>query len=156
MPRPLSTTVPKATKREEFNAILGESWWTAVHAAEWELLRQSFSETSLREWLAEAGIPVDQPYRGVETKSIETLEDSLAAMTELYVGIPDRRRACRATVIATKDRARFASKNQKAEPDKRALKAEMVEWMLVWLDDPAMFPAWAAARKKVRPSSSMS
>lgn len=27
------------------------------------------------------------------------------------------------------------------------MKAEMVEWMLVWLDDPAMFPAWASVRR---------
>jgi hypothetical protein len=26
----------------------------------------------------------------------------------------------------------------------------MVEWMLVWLGDPAMFPAWAALRAAVR------
>jgi hypothetical protein len=139
--------VPKATKKDRFSAALAENRWTAIHAAEWELLRQSFSESSLREWLAEAGIPVDQPYRGVETKTMEVLEGSLGAMTELYVGAPDRRKVCRATVIAAKDRTRFASKNQKVEPDKRALKAEMVEWMLVWLDDPAMFPTWAAIRK---------
>jgi hypothetical protein len=24
----------------------------------------------------------------------------------------------------------------------------MVEWMLVWLGDPAMFPAWAGLRRK--------
>jgi hypothetical protein len=156
MPRPRSTTVPKATKRDRFSAVLAEHRWTAVHAAEWELLRQSFSESSLREWLAEAGIPVDQPYRGVETKTMETLEESLVAMMELYVGVLDAQRVCRDTVIASKDRTRFASKNQKVEPDKRTLKTEMVEWMLVWLDDPAMFPAWTAVRKKVRPSSLMS
>jgi hypothetical protein len=27
------------------------------------------------------------------------------------------------------------------------LKAEMFEWMLVWLDDPAMFPTWAQLRR---------
>jgi len=27
------------------------------------------------------------------------------------------------------------------------LKEEMVDWMLVWLDDPAMFPAWAEIRR---------
>jgi hypothetical protein len=148
--------VSKAIKKDRFSAVLAENRWTAIHAAEWELLRQSFSESSLREWLADAGIPVDQPYRGVETKTMEALEESLVAMTELYAGALDRRKACRATVIASKDRTRFASKNQKVEPDKRALKAEMVEWMLVWLDDPALFPAWAAIRKKVRPSSPMS
>jgi hypothetical protein len=147
--------VPKATKRELFDALLAENQWTAIHAAEWEKLRQGFSESSLREWLTEAGIPVDQPFRGIDTKTMESLEDSLVAMTELYVGAPGVRRACRAAVIATKDRTRFASKNQKVDRGKREMKAEMVEWMLVWLDDPAMFPVWAAVRKKVKRSAPM-
>src|SRR5271167_1706742 len=112
MPRLLSTTVPKATKRDRFNAMLGEHQWGAIHAAEWGMLRKSFSESSLREWLAEVGIPVDQPYRGVETKSLASLEESLVAMTDLYVEVPDARKVCRTTVIASKDRTRFASKNQ--------------------------------------------
>jgi hypothetical protein len=28
------------------------------------------------------------------------------------------------------------------------MKAEMVEWMLVWLDDPAIFPAWIQLRRQ--------
>jgi hypothetical protein len=29
---------------------------------------------------------------------------------------------------------------------KRIVKAEMAQWMLVWLGDPALFPAWARLR----------
>ena len=54
---------------------------------------------------------------------------------------------CRAMVIAAKDRARFASRGVKAELAKRELKARMVEWMLVWLDDPTVFPIWATLRQ---------
>ena len=57
--------------------------------------------------------------------------------------------AGRDLVIAAKDRARWASRSDKVEKSKRAMKAEMVEWMLVWLDDPAMFPAWSARRRAV-------
>jgi hypothetical protein len=137
----------KATKRERFEALLSANGWSAIHADEWNLLRQSFSESSLREWLAECGMPVDQPFRGVETKTLPTLESSLTAMTDLYVTDPASRKGSRAIVITAKDRTRFASKNQKVDPEKRILKAEMVEWMLVWLDDPSMFPAWAALRR---------
>jgi hypothetical protein len=28
------------------------------------------------------------------------------------------------------------------------MKAEMVEWMLVWLGDPAIFPAWIQLRRQ--------
>jgi hypothetical protein len=139
----------KPTKREQFDAFLAGRDWTAIHSTEWELLRQTFAETSLREWLSAAGIPVDQPYRGVETGSLDALEASLIAMTELYERDAAARKHCRATVIAAKDRMRFASKNQKVDAAKRALKAEMVEWMLVWLGDPSMFPSWASVRKSV-------
>jgi hypothetical protein len=140
--------VPKSTKRKQFDALLGEREWTRIDGAEWQELRQLFSESSLREWLHEAGLPVEQPYRGVETKTLADLAESLNAMAELYARDPASRKTCRATVIAAKDRARFASRNLKADFVKRALKAEMVEWMLVWLGDPAMFPAWAAIRKR--------
>jgi len=33
------------------------------------------------------------------------------------------------------------------DAEKQALKAEMTEWLLVWLDDPALFPVWARARR---------
>src|ERR1700736_6112991 len=108
MRRLLSTTVRKATKHQEFDRLLSVHQWTAVHASEWNLLRQSFSESSLREWLAEAGVPVDQPYRGVETKTLEALECSLNAMSNVYESDSSARKHCRATVIAAKDRTRFA------------------------------------------------
>ena len=51
-------------------------------------------------------------------------------------------------VIAAKDRARWAAKSPKVEETKRRMKAEMVEWMLVWLGDPAVFPAWVQLRRQ--------
>jgi hypothetical protein len=142
--------VRKATKRQQFEELMASQLWTAIHAAEWGLLRERFAETSLREWLSTAGIPVDQPYRGVETKTLEGLEGSLVEMGDVYEREAELRKACRATVIGVKDRTRFASRNPKVDAEKRALKAEMVEWMLVWLDDPGMFAGWAEVRKRVR------
>ena len=109
-----------------------------------------FSESSLRDWLHEAGLPVAQPFRGVRTKSLADLEDSLVAMTEVYESDHSLQKDCRAIVISAKDRARFAAKNPKVEEAKRAAKEEMVQWMLVWLDDPTMFPAWATLRRGIR------
>ena len=149
MRRRRSITVRKATKRQQFDELMSANQWTAIHEEEWKILRQSFSESSLREWLRESRIPVDQPYRGVETRTMNGLEESLRAMTEVYEREKTLRKMCRSVVIAVKDRTRFASKNLKVEATKRALKAEMVEWMLVWLDDPGMFPVWAEARKRV-------
>jgi hypothetical protein len=91
-------------------------------------------------------MPVEQPYRGVRTKSPAELEESLRELGDLYAGDPAARTICRSLVIQAKDRARFASKNPKVDEAKRREKDEMVRWMLVWLDDPAMFPAWVKIR----------
>jgi hypothetical protein len=56
-------------------------------------------------------------------------------------------------VIAAKDRARFLAHHPRTAPEKRQQKEEMTQWLLVWLDSPEVFPAWAEARKRVaRPS----
>lgn len=83
----------------------------------------------------------------VNLHSLEELRVSLDALTAAYGTDP---RNTRARVIAAKDRARYASRNLRASEDKRALKAEMVEWLLVWLDDPAMFSTWVSLKLAVR------
>ncbi len=93
-----------------------------------------------------------QPFAGVRQKSLGELEDSLVEMERVYtqaIGCGDRETAlhCRRVVIEARRRARFASKNAKATEDKRRLKAEMSEWMLVWLENPPVFPVWARLRR---------
>ena len=58
-------------------------------------------------------------------------------------------RECRRVVIQAKDRARLVSRNEKVDPEKRKVKAEMVDWMLVWLENPGIFEAWARLRKQI-------
>ena len=92
------------------------------------------------------GVPIEQPWLGVDTSSLSSLGDSLEELKDAY---PKYSRAAREEVIAAKDRLRFAANNLKAAAEKRVLKAEMVEWMLVWLDDPAMFADWVKLRRAV-------
>ena len=115
-----------------------------------ELLRElaPISESYLRDVLRETGLPFDQPWAGVRQKTFEELEQSLLELGRVYAeavsgGRRDLARYCRKQVIGAKDRARFAARN----PARRAEKEEMVEWMLVWLGDPAVFPAWVELRK---------
>ena len=83
----------------------------------------------------------------IHWKNLDQLEASLREFQRLYAEEPARRRELRDTVIRTKDRARFASRNSKVSPEKRAAKEEMVHWMLVWLDNPAMFEDWVTLRR---------
>jgi hypothetical protein len=107
----------------------------AISGKEWEMLRASLpgvSETTLRKHLLDLGIKIEQPWRGLDTASLDGLEETLLAMTEVYA---THARVARDIVIAVKD--------------KRALKSEMVEWMLVWLGDPRMFADWVRLRRAV-------
>ena len=111
------------------------------------------SEGYLRRLLADTAIPVDQPFAGVRQKTFEELEGSLLAMEEVYTRAKetgDRARAqqCRNAVIQAKDHTRFAARSPKTSPEKKAQKEEMIHWMLVWLDDPGVFPAWVKLRKQ--------
>ncbi len=113
------------------------------------------SESYLRDLLRETGLPFDQPYAGVRQHTFEELEQSLTALLEAYLaaqaeGDRERARYCRRQVIAAKDRAKFAAANPGAAQEKRAEKEEMAQWMLVWLENPEVFPVWVEARKRVR------
>jgi hypothetical protein len=69
----------------------------------------------------------------------------------MYAAREDLRGECRAEVIRAKDRARFAARNPRAADEVRRRKAEMIRLMLIWLDDPALFPVWSAARRAREP-----
>ena len=57
-------------------------------------------------------------------------------------------RYCRRQVIGAKDRAKCLAVTPRSTPERRTQKEEMVQWMLVWLENPEVFPAWVDARKK--------
>jgi hypothetical protein len=111
------------------------------------------SESYLRDLLRATGLPFEQPYAGVRQRTFEELEQSLGEMLAVYTeavsaGHRERARYARRQVIAAKDRARFLARSPRAAPEKRDQKQEMLQWMLVWLENPAVFPAWVAARKR--------
>ncbi|MGB9456008.1 MAG: hypothetical protein WCB12_08200 [Bryobacteraceae bacterium] len=113
------------------------------------------SDSYLRDLLQTTGIPFDQPWAGIRQHTFEELEGSLREILEVYLGAQaagDRERAryARRQVIAAKDRAKFASRNPRIGPEKRAQKEEMAQWMLVWLENPEVFPAWVEARKRLQ------
>ena len=130
------------TKKQRVLDFAAARGWTSIGEAEWNELKAALpdvSETTIRR----AGIPIAQPWRGVVQHTLDELELSLRELSDVYAVRPDLRRYCRAQVIAAKDRARWALRSA----ERRRLKTEMVDWMLVWLDDPAMFPAWAGIRR---------
>jgi hypothetical protein len=120
--------------------------WTRIGEAEWTALLAAIPRLTTRDF-RDTGIPVDPPWSGVLQRTFAELEASLCALADVYATQPDLRRFCRTQVIRAKDRARLASRNGRVAQEKRAIKAEMVEWMLVWLGDPAVFRQWARIRR---------
>jgi hypothetical protein len=128
----------------------------AITEAVWhDLLRNlaPVSESYLRDLLNDTGLPFDPPWSGIRQHTFEELEHGLRAMLQVYSdalasGGRDRARYCRRQVIAAKDRAKFLALTPRLTAEKRTQKEEMAQWMLVWLENPEVFPAWVDARKK--------
>jgi hypothetical protein len=88
-----------------------------------------------------------EPALHIRWKTLDELETSLRDFQRVYAEEPAQRRELRDAVILAKDRARYASRNPKVSAEKRTAKEEMVQWMLVWLDDPSMFADWVTLRR---------
>lgn len=139
--------------KRQLRDYLAERQPAAITGDVWRELRRALapvSESYLRDLLRATGLPFDQPWAGIRQHTLDELEESLRGMRTVYreaVESDDRERAryCRRQVIAAKDRAKFLARKNPA-------KQEMVEWMLVWLEDPEMFPPWVEARRKQLPA----
>lgn len=145
--------------KQQLREYLAEFRPSGITEAVWRDLLQCLapvSESYLRDLLRATGLPFDQPYAGIRQHTWEELEQSLREMQLVYAeaaadGNRERARYCRRQVIAAKDRARFLAGNPRTAPEKRKQKEEMAEWMLVWLENPEVLPAWVEARKRVAP-----
>jgi hypothetical protein len=146
----------KSVKRQ-LGEYLAAQQPPAITEALWNDLLQRFapvSETYLRELLRATGLLFEQPYAGIRQHTFEELEQSLREMLHVYAeataaGNRQRVRYCRRQVIGAKDRARFQARSPGAAPEQKSRKEEMAQWMLVWLENPEVFPAWVEARLRV-------
>jgi hypothetical protein len=137
-------------------ALLAE--WLAERApamigiGEFEELRVRLapvSESALRRLLRSSSAVLHPLAAGVDQDNFPALRDSLSALSVCYEqGDAEIRRTARRIVITAKDHAKLAAGNQRVDPRKRTEKAEMAAWMLTWLENPAVFPAWVSLRVK--------
>lgn len=106
-----------------------------------ELLREfaPVSESALRHLLRDSGVPLEAAVRGVDQSTLPLLRETLLDLTEEYTR---GNSGVRRVVITAKDHAKFAAARN---PDKQ----EMVLWMLTWLENPSVFPAWVAMRSRL-------
>jgi hypothetical protein len=87
---------------------------------------------------------------GVRQDSLPELERTLDALAAAYAAAdPARRRTIRADVILARQHAGWAARG--APPERAPEKEEMLLWLRTWLENPPLFPAWVALRKRRQP-----
>ena len=144
------------SRKQALREFLAAGRIMAIGEAEWQaalLTLAPISESYLRDLLRATGLPFAQPFAGIRQNSFADLDRDLRGILAVYAeamraGDRLRARYCRRQVIAAKDRARFVGRHPKTSPDKKAQKEEMAQWMLVWLENPEVFPAWVEIRKR--------
>ena len=149
-------SITRRPVKRRLREYLAEAQPSAITESVWKDLSARLapvSESYLRELLRDTGLPFEQPYAGIRQHTFEELEQSLVEMLAVYVeamaaGDRERARYCRRQVIGAKERARFAASHRRTAPEKKAQKEEMAQWMLVWLENPEVFPVWVEARKR--------
>ena len=115
-----------------------------IGESEWQELRQVLPDVA-ESTLRSSGLPSGS--RGAESTphSLGNLDRDLREYSAIYATRHDLRRYCRRSGDRRqRPRARWVTERAHATST-RELNREMLQWMMVWLGDPAMFPAWANA-----------
>lgn len=153
----------KASRRARLEAWIERTRPASIGAAEWRLLETELGQVSggyLRKLLRETNLPLAPLVEGVRQDSFDDLERTLLALlAELEdaraSGDLEKAAQCRQAVVTAKDHARWAARSTSATREKTAQKDEMAQWMLVWLENPSLFPQWLRLRKRARAGMEM-
>lgn len=147
----------RQTKKDLLHEFLQDRDPPLVSERDWLQLRALLAPVSdryLRELLRSSGFPLAPLVEGVRQDNFDDLERTLTALQreyELAAAASDgaRMMQCRRAVIEAKDHARLALR--RICPEKSKAKQEMIDWMLVWLENPAIFSQWVRLRGRPHP-----
>ncbi len=97
------------------------------------------------------GVPVDLRGR-VHFRDSEAAASSLLDLAREYAlarekGDGLRQQDCRCVVRHAKDRLKLHLGRRELSDEQRAEKQELLEWFLVWLETPELFPQWLELRR---------
>lgn len=129
-----------STKRARLAAWIEQNKPSRIGREEFQRLVEELgpiTESYLRKLLRDTGVPLTPMVDGVRQSNLEELESTLLALLAEYEsGDAAYRLAVRKLVITAKDHARWRHK------------AENALWLTTWLENPALFPAWARLRRQ--------
>jgi hypothetical protein len=145
-----------SSKRARLETYLAERGPGVIDDEVWDELQAWLAPVSsgyLRELLRSTGLPLSALVEGVRQDSLEEAERTLVALSGAYVSSgAEMRKRLRAAVIDSKDRLRWALKKAEMEHERRKVKEEILLWVLTWLENPIVFPAWLSIRKRANPT----
>jgi hypothetical protein len=146
------------SKRNQLTAWVTENRPAIIDPPVLERIAAALAPVSaryLRDLVRDSGVPLHPLVEGVRQDTFEHLADTLTRLSEVYESAratPDRatQSACRGLVIEAKDHARWSLRRLGDSQDEQKVKTEMIEWMIVWLENPEIFPVWARLRLAAR------
>ncbi len=140
------------SKRKRMEALLSAEAVQFIDEAVWQRIATALAPVSqnyLRQLVRGSGLAMSPLVEGINQKSFAGLERTLCALQQEYeIAVPDRRRRIRAEVISAKDHARWALQKSGLDANGKAAKEEMLLWIMTWLENPTLFSAWLAIRKR--------
>jgi hypothetical protein len=147
----------KASRADRLAQAIATRGYVRIGEEEWEQLLVDFApvaEEPLRRLVRASGLPLAPLVEGVRIATLDETERTAVALARehdsaLLRGDAERARRCRRLVLLAKDRARLAAKSAR-DSARREEMEEIAEWLLVWLETPALFPAWVTLRKRTR------
>lgn len=146
------------TRKARLQSLIQDRGITAVDEAAFAELQAALApigDRALRKLLRDTGLPLAPTVEGVRQENFAELERTLIALQaecESAVAAGDRVRArqCRNLVITAKDHARLAARTARDEQRAKP-KEDMASWMLVWLENPALFSQWVRLWRQAHP-----
>jgi hypothetical protein len=133
---------------ERVQAIVKQQGWPVVDLVAFRDLCERFPEVSaqtLRRDLRETTFAVHPLVEGVRLCSLATMQRTMLALHDCY---PDHPREVRRLMLDARRKAEHVTGNPKVHPTTREQMAEKLLWLRVWLENPALFPAWAQLRRR--------
>lgn len=139
--------MPRKGKAAELARWIEQHRPALIGEAEYAEIRNTLaplSEGYLHKLVKECGVPLAPMVAGVRQRNLDELEESLRLLLDEYQrGDSARQRDVRHLIITAKDHARLAARN----PAHRAEKEEVILWLITWLENPPLFPAWVEIRR---------
>lgn len=150
----LKENSPPIVDRQVLSAICRE----VEHALQRE---KPVSRAYVLDVLSETQVPIDPSLGGLPLDLRDRVHfhdraaaaASLTDMTREYEaarasGDKTRSEDCRRAVRKGKDRLKLLLRRTSLSPQKREEKQELLQWFLVWLEAPPLYPAWLELRRR--------